>query len=80
MAERIQLAFGALAPRLCHQIWEQGRSAPRKSLQRWQAIGEAITMCYLHHVISETQAHRARQKLCNIIGKGLRPKRGSVGK
>lgn len=66
-----QIACGALSPRLKEQFEKAGIRAKAKDVRRWQYIADAITACYLHHVITDSATNSAREKLVKRIGREL---------
>jgi hypothetical protein len=72
MSQRFQIAFGAFADQIAYQLRKGKVSGwTLKDAKRWQHIADAITTCFLHHVISLSEANRARQRLVKRIGKEL---------
>jgi hypothetical protein len=70
--QRFQIAFGALADRIANQL-RKGRISgwKAKDAKRWQHVADAITTCFLHRMITSSQADAARQRLVKRIGQEL---------
>lgn len=72
---RLSLSFGALSDPIKAQLAEHGISARPADAKRWQAVADAITMCFLHGVHTESATHSARQKLIDRISRELNAQR-----
>jgi len=69
---RFKLAFGAFSDTISSQL-RKGRISgwKVKDARRWQHVADAITTCFLHRVITQSQADSARQRLVKKIGQEL---------
>jgi hypothetical protein len=62
------ITFGALAPPLSEQLAEQGFTARKASIKRWQDFADYITRLSIAGFLSEVETHRARSRLIKRMG------------
>jgi hypothetical protein len=63
----ISVHFGALCPSIAEQLIEQGVVAIPDEINHFQGDADAITRLMFRGMLSDSQAHTARQKLLKKI-------------
>lgn len=67
--KRLELEFGALAPRLSKQL--AGRGLQSDAVEHWQKDADAICRLGIRGFIPDAAKRRAYQRLVNEIAKSL---------
>ena len=60
----MQIRFGALSPKLHEQL---GVSKEETALE--QRLSDAIVLCQVHSVLTDTEAHKARKRIVKMLEK-----------
>ena len=60
----MQIRFGALSPKLHEQL---GVSEEETALE--QRLADAIVLCHVHFVLTDTEAHKARKRIVKMLEK-----------
>lgn len=60
----MQIRFGALSPKLHEQL---GVSEEETALE--QRLSDAIVLCLIHSVLTDTEAHKARKRIVKMLEK-----------
>lgn len=60
----MQIRFGALSPKLHEQL---GVSEEETALE--QRLSDAIVLCQIHSVLTDTEAHKARKRIVKMLEK-----------
>jgi len=63
----MHISFGALCDPIYKQLIKQGFNISKKDSDRLQGIADAIIMLKLHHIIPDSVARNAEQKLMKQI-------------
>lgn len=69
MAVSVNIHFGAVSDSIRKQLKDQGVSASRDSVERWQKMTDGVTMLHIHGLIPDSIAHLARKKIIKLIAR-----------
>lgn len=72
-----QIVFSALGPTLAEQCEFQGLVATGKSIEMSERMSDALTLCHLHGVLTDSEINKARRRL--LVAMRLRQVRPSQG-
>ena len=61
----MQIRFGAMSPKLHEQL---GLSEEETALEQ-QRLADAIVLCQVHFVLTDTEVHKARKRIVKMLEK-----------
>jgi hypothetical protein len=68
---KLEITFGAMAPKLRDQIAAAGFKAYYKDVAEWQADADAITRLTVRGLLSDSQIAMCRKRLTRLIAGGV---------
>ena len=60
----MQIRFGAMSPELYEQI-----DASPDEVELEQKLADAITLCFIHEVLTDSEVHKARKRIVKMLKK-----------
>lgn len=76
MGAKFTLFFGAMSGSITDQLDKQDITLPRKHAGRLQRAADGVTQLSLGGFLSESEAHKARQRIVRCVQRLAAPKVG----
>lgn len=67
----LQISFGALCPPILGQLKDAGINVNKEDVDRWQRCADSIVRLAVHQILSDSEVHKARQRLLKKITREL---------